>query len=68
MERYRDEINEALIETLKSFYELDYKGAYEFLEEVLKKHPDSSELNNLKYLFDKRLKEVDNADKEIQPK
>jgi hypothetical protein len=68
LERHKDEINDALIETLKSFYEFDYKGAYEYLEEALKKYPDSFELNNIKILFDKKMKEVNTKSKELQMK
>ena len=69
LSRIKEEINEVLIEALKSLSELDYKSAYEILEDAMKKHPDSIELKNLKNVFDRNIKNVNNnaiSEKEIK--
>ncbi len=58
-QRIKEEINDALIESLKSLAELDYKSAYEILDEAIHRHPDSKELINLKLFLDKRLKTIE---------
>jgi len=57
----KEEISDVLIESLKALSELDHKGAYEILENALKRHPDSKELINLKTVFDKKLKTISTA-------
>ncbi len=57
-QRIKEEVNDALIETLKNLAELDYKSAYEILDDAIHKHPDSKELINLKLFLDKRLKTI----------
>jgi hypothetical protein len=59
--RMKEEISDVLIESLKALSELDHKGAYEILENALKRHPDSKELINLKTVFDKKLKTISTA-------
>jgi hypothetical protein len=57
-ERVREEINDAVIGSLRSLAELDYKTAYKILEAGLQKHPSSNELKRLKYYFDSKMPDV----------
>jgi len=57
--RMKEEVNDALIDSLKALSDLDVRGAYEILEDALKRHPDSRPLLNLKSVLDKRMKKAD---------
>lgn len=57
-ERIKEEISDALIESLRSLAEFDHYTAYQILEQGLRKHPDSLELKNLKKYLDHKVREI----------
>lgn len=61
----KEEVNDALIDTLKNLAELDYKSAYEILDEAIEKHPESRELLNLRKFLDQRLKIINNGKQKL---
>ncbi|HOJ63859.1 MAG TPA: hypothetical protein PLE45_05510 [Spirochaetota bacterium] len=65
VKKIKEEVNDALIESLKSLAELDYKSAYEILDEAIERHPDSKELINLRNFLDKRLKIIVDSKKKL---
>lgn len=58
--RIKEEINESVIEALKSLAELDYKEAYEILEEALRKYPGTKELLQLQSYIESNIKKTNN--------
>lgn len=58
--RINEEINETVIEALRSLAELDYKEAYEILEEALRKYPGTQELLQLRNYMERNIKKTNN--------
>lgn len=57
--RIKEEINDTVIEALRKLAELDYKEAYEILEDALSKYPNAKELLKLRDYLERDLKKTE---------